>query len=368
MAAFDHLLPVKITQHGITPWQNVKVYTDLSNVSVEDLIKDTTPVTILAVLYSVDIEASISMAATFRRRLYSLSCHTENMITDIGDFLLTPESEDDFVFLVQYLVNKDSNLVVFNTSCDLKYLIYTAYQNINRLPVITNIDSHLELFPKNNSSNTFWSRLRADEKLNLAYYYNIATQEYFNTPNEIEFFNDSGLESLGLGNLRFEIDQAEPIMRMTNFLYFNTRALQGGYSACEDTIMPNGLRGEEVCHLARFAGLADGLNCFIIAHKHHTESPDFSMLMAQAAWYYITSLGLRKGEYPFEPVEKYQKYILYSSNIKQNLTFYNNPLSKRWWFEVPTKRGLQILPCTYEDYKMSTEGQVSERWWKWVVL
>jgi len=29
---------------------------------------------------------------------------------------------------------------------------------------------------------------------------------------------------------------------------------------------------------------------------------------------------------------------------------------------------LQILPCTYEDYKMSTEGQVSERWWKWVVL
>lgn len=368
MAAQDYLQPIDLSLLGVKVWNNVRIF----SAETPEMLKDFSnvkPITILGI-QTEHTSGSKNVANEIRSCLYSLSCHTALEINDIGNFLLTSENENDLIFLIQYLINKDTNLLILSEDLDLKRLVVTANNNINRKPVVSSIDSHLDVYMSSGEKSYFWQAIEKGQDASVNYYYHLASQEYFVELNEIEFFKEAGLENIGLGMLRTNLTEAEPLMRMTNYVNLNTRALELAELANSNLVMPNGLRGDEICQLSRYAGLADGLNCFSINHSatNSTRESYFYMLIAQISWYYIHGIAERRNEYPFEPIEKYQKYILFSSNIKQNLTFYNNPLSQRWWFEVPTKNGLQILPCTFDDYKKSSEGHIPDRWWKWVSL
>jgi formiminoglutamase len=54
-----------------------------------------------------------------------------------------------------------------------------------------------------------------------------------------------------------------------------------------------------------------------------------------------------------------------------HLIFYKSVKTDRWWMEVPVPpefankyRKHHLIPCNYDDYKVATEDDLPDRWWK----
>ena len=84
---------------------------------------------------------------------------------------------------------------------------------------------------------------------------------------------------------------------------------------------------------------------------------------------FIEGVNCRVKDDNFENETSYQKFIVLVDD--QELTFLKSDKTGRWWIEIPflpnvnnkLKRNT-LLPCSYDDYLASCEGELPERWWK----
>ena len=88
-------------------------------------------------------------------------------------------------------------------------------------------------------------------------------------------------------------------------------------------------------------------------------------------WYFAEGYSHRKGDYPKENIRNYTKYTINLNDEEHELIFYKSPKSDRWWVEIPYPDGKEaryfrhlIAPCTYDDYKIASEGDMPDIWWK----
>jgi formiminoglutamase len=69
-------------------------------------------------------------------------------------------------------------------------------------------------------------------------------------------------EHIRLGSLRDNIAMAEPVFRNTDFLSFDITSLKNPEAPGSSKVNPNGLRSEEACQLAKYAGLSNRIKVF----------------------------------------------------------------------------------------------------------
>ena len=132
----------------------------------------------------------------------------------------------------------------------------------------------------------------------------------------------------------------------------------------------SGFYGEEICQMAKYAGLSDNLSSFGIFELF----PEFdkynqtSHLMAQSIWYFIQGFYERKKDYPVVDIKNHIKYIVNLEKLKHELIFYKSQASQRWWMEIPeikkNKKTKYYISCSHSDYIKSCEGEIPDRWWK----
>ena len=311
-----------------------------------------------------------------RRHLYSLFPGNWHLsMADLGD-IQKGESVDDTYFAVQTVVNqllKEGIIpVVLGGSQDLIYSQYRAYDGVEQMVNLVNIDSRFDLgdADKPITNKSYVGKIVVTKPYNLFNYSNIGYQTYFNSQDEIELMERLFFDAYRLGEISADISIVEPVMRDANLVGIDLGAVSAGSLGNYRLSSPNGFDGKEICALARYAGISDKVTSFgIYEVNSEWNFPSANMLVAQVVWYFIEGVNFRKNE---NTNLAKKEFIRYQVPIEdQILVFYKSPVSGRWWIEIPfispannkLKRHT-LLPCTQKDYLDACNQIIPERWYK----
>ena len=123
---------------------------------------------------------------------------------------------------------------------------------------------------------------------------------------------------------------------------------------------PNGLNGEEICQISRYAGTSQNIRIFGIFEVNPLYDPQgiSSYLAAQMTWYFIEGISQRTIESLSSDNSGFKKFIIKNNQIDPELVFYKSLLTDRWWMEIPVMTGKShssiLIACSEEDYKSAS--------------
>jgi len=311
-----------------------------------------------------------------RKAFYSLFPGNWHInIADLGD-IEKGETVEDTYFAVQtlvaQLVKKDVIPVLLGGSQDLVYAQYRAYDTLDQMVNLVNIDSRFDLGDAENpiSNRSYVGKIVVNQPYNLFNYSNIGYQTYFNSQDEIELMERLFFDAYRLGEVSNNIKLVEPVMRDANMVAIDLAAVSAPSSGSRDIASPNGFDGKEICALSRYAGISDKVSSFGIYEYDNLKFGNLgAMLMAQMMWYFAEGVNYRTNE---NTISAKKEFIKYQVPIDDEvLVFYKSPVSGRWWIEIPflehvdTKlKRSTLLPCSEEDYLEACNQVIPERWYK----
>lgn len=172
-----------------------------------------------------------------------------------------------------------------------------------------------------------------------------------------------------LGAIRSNLSEVEPIIRDSNFLYFNLSAIKAAEAPNTLYTNPNGFLAEEACAIMRYAALGDQLKHICLGNYTETKEDYLQTagLLAQMIWYIVEGIHNRKNDYPMY-TENFTHYTVDSIYTPQALTFVKSIKSDRWWFVLPSdSKSTQfsdkskVIPCSPKDYQIACEGELTDR-------
>ncbi|RMB56535.1 arginase [Dokdonia sinensis] len=311
-----------------------------------------------------------------RRAFYELFPGNWNtIIADLGD-IDKGETVEDTYFAVrtlsEVLIKQQIIPVFLGGSQDLVYPLYRAYDNLDQMVNLVNVDSRFDMGdstqPIDNIS--YVGKIIVDQPYNLFNYSNLGYQTYFNPQEEIDLMDRLYFDAYRLGNVTASLSSVEPVMRDADIVAIDMGAIKSSELSYKYSKMPNGFDGKEICAIARYAGISDKVSCFgIFEYKNDTQEETAAMLVAQILWYFIEGVNFRASENM--DIEK-GNFLTYQVPIDNEvLTFYKSDKTERWWIEIPFISGLNnklkrrtLLPCTYQEYLDACNQSIPERWFK----
>lgn len=313
---------------------------------------------------------------SIRREFYQLyPGNWFSQIADLGD-IQPGDSVEDTYFAVQTVVAELLKAriipVLLGGSQDLVYAQYRAYDGVEQMVNLVNVDSRFDLGdadkPLNNRS--YVGKIIVNKPYNLFNYSNLGYQTYFNSQEEIELMERLFFDAYRLGEVTGDISIVEPVMRDANLVGMDMGAISAGALGNYRLPSPNGFDGREICALARYAGISDKVSSFgLYEINADLNFSSCSMLAAQIIWYFIEGINFRKNENTILAKKEFIKYQVPVGD--EILVFYKSPVSGRWWIEIPftspennkLKRHT-LLPCTEDDYVDACNQSIPERWYK----
>lgn len=311
-----------------------------------------------------------------RENFYTLYPGNWNLeLADLGDIQPGASVEDTYFAVktvVEALVKKDIIPVILGGSQDLIYAQYRAYDKLDQMVNLVNIDSRFDLgdAEKPISNRSFMGRIVVDQPYNLFNYSNLGYQTYFNSQEEIELMDRLYFDAYRLGEVSSNISIVEPVMRDASLVGVDMGAVSAGALGNIHSSSPNGFDGKEICALCRYAGISDKVSSFGIYEISSAYNfLSCHMLIAQMLWYFIEGVNYRTNE---NTLSAKKEFVKYQVPIEEEvLVFYKSPVSGRWWIEIPfvpssnnkLKRHT-LLPCTHSDYLDACNQVLPERWYR----
>ena len=196
-----------------------------------------------------------------RRAFYNLYPGNWHLnIVDLGDIEKGESVEDTYYALqnlISDLVKKDILPVILGGGQDLIYAQYRAYDTLDQMVNLVNIDHRFDLGDAEQpiSNHSFVGKIVVNQPYNLFNYSNLGYQTYFNSQDEIELMDRLFFDAYRVGEIVNDISLVEPVMRDANLVdidlgAFNSAVLGAGNE-------PHGFDGREICALSRSAGISD---------------------------------------------------------------------------------------------------------------
>jgi formiminoglutamase len=312
-----------------------------------------------------------------RNKLYQL-IRTGNKfkIIDLGNMKIGKTHEDSLFGLrdiINELTSLDIICIILGGAHQLTYSSCLVWEDLQRRYNLTVIDSHLDFEP-----NPTTESILAENYLNkillpkthLFSFNNLGHQQYFSETAQTNWIENNFHHAMRVGTLHSSIRETEPLIRDTHILSIDMRSVRYADSPGYIYPSPNGLNGEEVCQISRYAGTSQNLRIFGI----YEVNPLFdsqgisSHLAAQMAWYFIEGISQRTIESLSSDYSGFKKFIIKNNQIDPELVFYKSLLTERWWMEIPVLKGklhdTVLIACSEEDYKSASSQLIPERWWK----
>lgn len=310
-----------------------------------------------------------------RNALYGLypGNWTKNIV-DLGDVEKGASVEDSF-FAVQSIVHsllKQGVIpLILGGSQDLVFAQYRAYDQVERMINIVNIDNRFDLgdaeLPISNKS--YVGKIIVDTPYNLFNYSALGYQSYFNPPQEIGLMDKLFFDAYRLGEVIADIKVVEPIFRNAHLVTLDVNAIKSTALSYKDSQSPNGFDSREICAIARYAGISNTVQSFSIFEASKTVCKSGAMLIAQVLWYFIEGVNFRQKDDNFNDEKCFKTYKVPVQD--EILTFKKSTKTGRWWIELPIFSNVNnklknhtLLPCTYDEYVNATEQKIPERWYK----
>ena len=310
-----------------------------------------------------------------RKALYGLfPGNWDTDIADLGDILKGDSYEDTYFALrtsLEILLEKNIIPIIIGGSQDLTYPLYRAYDTIMPMVNLVSVDKAFDLgdSSKQIKNDNFLGKIILDKPYNLFNYASLGYQTYFNSQEEIDLMDRLYFEAHRLGEVKNNINIVEPVMRDANIVSIDLNCLRASEVSLKQRYSPNGFDGQEICAIARYAGISNKVSSFgIFEYKPSIDDEITSMLIAQSIWYFIEGVNCRVKDDDFLE-DAYIKYIVMADD--EELIFYKSNKTGRWWIEIPFLSNVNnklkkhtLLPCTHDDYLEASQGKIPERWYK----
>jgi arginase family enzyme len=273
--------------------------------------------------------------------------------------------------IITSLLKKNIIPIIIGGGQDLTYINYRAYDSLEQTLNITAVDSRFDLGSLDDelTSQSYLSKIIMQKPNNLFNYSNVGYQTYFNSIGEIELFESLFFDTCRLGKSK-ELENIEPAFRDADIVSIDIGAIRQSEAPANNNASPNGFYGEEICAIARYAGISDKVSSFGIYeyNSKYDNNHQTANLIAQMIWYFIEGVNFRVKDYPFSGKENYQKFTVLMED-DDPIVFYKSNKTGRWWIEINIlsdnkyKRHA-LIPCTYKDYTEATMQIIPERWYK----
>jgi len=212
------------------------------------------------------------------------------------------------------------------------------------------------------TARSFLMDLLASNPNYVRHYTHLGFQSYYIQPRMLETLDKLRFDFTRLGRLRERLEEAEPALRAADLFSVDLSVVKWADAPANRTGSPNGLSGDEVCGLMRYAGMAQALRSVGI-YGYRPEDDAHAMtarLAAQMLWYFVDGLHVRRQEARLEEDrgEFAEFHVTFTSN---DVTFLKSKRTARWWMGLPDGR---FVPCSYGDYLQATQDEIPERWYR----
>jgi formiminoglutamase len=262
--------------------------------------------------------------------------------------------------------------IIIGGTHDLDYGQYCGYETMDKLVSLLNIDAFLDLNDKkdSNANQQHIHKILLHEPNFLFSYTHLAYQSYLIDPLSISVLEKLYFEAFRIGQMRTGLQEMEPTIRNADMLSFDLTAIRSSDAPGNANAQPFGLTGEEACQICWYAGQNEKLSS-IGFYEYNPEKDDeqkkTAAITATMIWYFIEGYYHRKKEQNFRSND-FLKYVVAMQAEPETITFYKSKFSEKWWMEVPYPTGRKkysrnsIVPCSYADYQLATNGDIPERY------
>lgn len=316
---------------------------------------------------------------SFRTEFYNLfpSAHWEKKIYDLGNILPGEKIEDTYFAIshvIEELVKNDIIPIVIGGTQDLLFSVYKGYENLEQSVNITTIDSKMDFGDAENNPkyDGYLSSILVHNPSFLFNYSIIGLQAPFIKQSEMDLFEKLYFDTLRLGEFNADFRKAEPLIRNADILNIDLFSLKNSDFPGDEYNSPNGFYAEQICQIAKYAGISDKLSTFGLFNLFpNVSSKVSSQVIAQILWYFIDGVADRKGDFPKCAKTEYTKFMVNHEDFDNDLIFYKSNKSQRWWMEVPHPKQANtryerhyLIPCNQEDYDFALKNEIPDLWWR----
>lgn len=316
---------------------------------------------------------------SFRTEFYNLfpSAHWEKKIYDLGNILPGEKIEDTYFAIshvIEELVKNDIIPIVIGGTQDLLFPVYKGYENLEQSVNITTIDSKMDFGDAENNPkyDGYLSSILVHNPSFLFNYSIIGLQAPFIKQSEMDLFEKLYFDTLRLGEFNADFRKAEPLIRNADILNIDLFSLKNSDFPGDEYNSPNGFYAEQICQIAKYAGISDKLSTFGLFNLFpNVSSKVSSQVIAQILWYFIDGVADRKGDFPKCAKTEYTKFMVNHEDFDNDLIFYKSNKSQRWWMEVPHPKQANtryerhyLIPCNQEDYDFALKNEIPDLWWR----
>lgn len=316
---------------------------------------------------------------TARRELFTLKIGGyENTIFDFGNIHQGDALSDSHFALKSVLaplLKKNNTILILGGSQDLTYAAYQAYQTMEQTVNIVSADARIDIgeIDEDVSSANYLGKIIMHQPNFLFNYCNIGYQSYYVDQRTNDLMNRLFFDTHRLGELKEQPDSIEALVRNADLISFDISSIRFSDCPASADVGPNGFNGEEACRISRYAGLSDKVSLFGVFEFNPSldNRQQSAKLIGQMLWYFLQGYFNRIGDFPVVDKALYHQYNVFIENSDHNIIFYKSNKSDRWWMEIPfpTKSDGKyerhyLVPCTYNDYLITCQGEIPDRWWK----
>lgn len=311
-----------------------------------------------------------------RSNLYSFSRLPGRMkIIDLGNFKPGQSFEDTLAGLrdvITVLIEKNIVPIILGGTSALIPSIDRSISALKQPWSMVSVDSRIDFTAekKTNDSLNWMNDLIYRSGSRLSHLDTIGFQTYLTDPQVVSRFNRRHYEMMRIGEVRSAIHETEPLFRDASAAVFDIGSVR--QSDAPGTILPsaNGFYGEEVCLLARYAGLSDNLKVLGLfeVNPKLDNRQQTSHLAAQIVWFFLEGFSQKQYELPYisdQQNNRFTRYHVTLSDLEGEAVFIKSVITERWWVEIHDPKGTpHYLACSYDDYMMANRDQVPGRWTK----
>ena len=320
-------------------------------------------------------EAEIT-SSNFRKALYPL--HTgknwKKDFYDLGDIKPGNELKDTYFALsmvASELIKSNILPIIIGGSQDLVMGVYDAYASLEQLVNICSIDYSLDLgdAEKEVDSQSYLTSLMLKRPCYLFNHANIGLQIPYARSKDLKLFEKLYFDICRLGEFNSDFRKAEPHLRNADIINIDFKSIKAS-EVFSHSSNPNGFYAEQICQIARYAGISDKVSCAGI-FNYVDANLISDKLLADIIWYFSDGFYSRWGDFPMGSKANYKRFTVVLEEGNYTIVFFKSNKSERWWMEVPypPKEGKKyerhhLVPCNKEDYDKAMKNEMPDLWWK----
>ncbi len=301
-----------------------------------------------------------------REELYRMyDWHTSVKVADMGNIRegATPgDTRAALRTVLQEVEAAGKIAIVIGGSHDLTLQQYDVFKKAEKTINASVVDMLIDLEETEGISDTgFLMDMLTEQPNFVRHFSHLGFQSYYVNPNMLETLDKLRFDCFRLGRVRENIEEMEPVLRSCDMLSIDMNAVRSCDAPFLKNGSPNGFFGDEICQLARYAGMSDQLSSFgIYGYQAELDkNKQGAKLIAQMLWYFADGYFIRKNE---ASLSNRDEFVEYNIALTGNDTlFLKSKKTNRWWMQLPDGT---FTPCSYNDYLTAGNNEIPERWFR----